>query len=130
MTRHRILLTTGIVSLIFAALPWVGFGCCAFSIPGINARVPRLSLMSEGSIPCGRQLYGVMEMPLWHLGRIPPLGDLVFFSGEGVVRIRPFMVFVFWLIVGILTTWIAVRPTIMPRIYGHLRRKAKTNIVG
>ena len=120
-TRHRILLATGFVSLVFAALPWLGFGCCDFAAPGIDMLVPRLSILNETTVPFGRLLYGVMETPLQMLGLIPPIGDVVFYSGEGVVRVRPFMIFVFWLIVGMLAVWVAIRPTVMPSYYGHLR---------
>ena len=120
-TRHRVLLPIGIVSLVFAALPWLGFGCCAFVVPGFDIKVPRLSVLNETNIPCGQMIYGVAEMPLQILGLIPPFGDLVFYSGEGVVRVRPFMIFVFWLIAGMLAVWVAARPAVMPSVYGHLR---------
>ncbi|WP_145290081.1 hypothetical protein [Rosistilla oblonga] len=123
-TRHRVLLPIGIVSLVFAALPWLGFGCCAFVVPGFDIMVPRLSVLNETHIPCGQIIYGVAEMPLQILGLIPPIGDLVFYSGEGVVRVRPFMIFVFWLIAGMLAFWVAARPAVMPSVYGHLRRNS------
>ena len=123
---HRISLAVGIVSLVLATLPWLGFGAYAFAVPG-GGLVPRLSVVNETDIPCGRLLYGVMETPLQLLGTIPPIGDFVFFAGEGIVTVRPFMVFVFWLIVGILMTWIAVRPLVA---YGHLRRELEPRNAG
>ena len=122
-TRHRILLVTGFLSLGLATLPWLGFGCCAFAVPGIDLLVPRLSILDETTIPGGSLIYGVMETPLQILGHIPPIGALVFYGGEGVVRVRPFMIFVFWLIFGILAVWVAIRPAVMPSFYGHLRRE-------
>ena len=120
--RHRILLAIGFLSLVFAALPWLGFGCCAFAVPGIDMLVPRLSILNETNVPFGRLLYGVMEAPLQILGLIPPIDGLVFYSGEGVVRVRPFMIFVFWLIAGMLAVWLAIRPAVMSGYYGHSRR--------
>tara|TARA_A100001391_G_scaffold196796_1_gene175972 strand:- start:93 stop:488 length:396 start_codon:yes stop_codon:yes gene_type:complete len=121
-TGHRILLAIGLVSLVFAALPWLGFGCCAFAVPGIDMLVPRLSILNETRFPCGRLLYDLIEAPLQILGLISPIGDLVFYSGEGIVRVRPFMIFVFWLLAGMLAVWVAVRPTVMPGVYGHFCR--------
>ena len=118
--RHRILLIVGITSLVFALLPWLGFGGYAFFVPGTGVELPRLDVLSEEWIPLARQLYSVMELPLYLLGEIPPLDDLVFFQGEGRVTVRPFMVFVFWLLVGSASIWIAIRPRILPHIYGHL----------
>lgn len=106
--RHRISLAMGVMSFVFAALPWLGFGAYAFAVPG-GGLVPRLSVVNETDFYGGRLLYHAIESPLHLVGFIPPLGDLVFFAGEGVVTVRPFMVFVFWLIVGIGLTWIAVR---------------------
>ena len=124
-TRHRISLAAGIVSLVLAALPWLGCGAYAFAVPG-GGLIPRLSVVNETDIPGGRLLYGAMEAPLRLLGSIPPFGDLVFFAGEGFT-VRPFMIFVFWLIVGIVLTWIAVRPFVMPGTYGQLQRQPKPN---
>ena len=73
-------------------------------------------------MPCGELLYGVMQTPLLLIGSIPPFGDMVFYSGEGVVRVRPFMIFVFWLIAGMLAVWISVRPMLIPKLYGQLER--------
>jgi len=129
LTRHRILLGIGIASLVLAVLPWLGFGRFAFAMPGVGL-VPRLSFVNETDITGGRLLYAMMEMPLLFLCIIPSVPDLVLFAGEGVQPVRPFMVFVFWLVVGIVMVWIAVRPLVMPAAYGHLRQKASPEGVG
>jgi len=79
-------LTTDVASIVIAALPWHRFGFCAFAVPGIDMLVPRLSILNKTTVPGGRPLDGVMETPLQILGRIALIGDLVFYSGEGVVR--------------------------------------------
>ena len=45
-TRRRISLAAGIVSLVLAALPWLGFGAYAFAVPG-GGLIPRLSVVNE-----------------------------------------------------------------------------------
>ena len=83
-------------------------------MPGTDIFPPRLELLSRDSVPLGRQIYSVMEFPLHLVGGIPPLGDLVFFQGEGVVTVRPFMIFVFWFLMGATFIWIAIRPFVLP----------------
>ncbi len=118
--RHLVFLVVGIMSLIFALLPWLGLGGYAFVVPGTDIVPPRLELLSRDSVPMGHQVYSVMEFPLHLVALIPPLDDVVYFQGEGVVTVRPFMIFVFWALTGAIFVWIAVRPYVLPRSYGHL----------
>lgn len=76
-------------------------GSYAFVIPGTDIFLPRLNLISKWTLPFGRQLYFVMEFPLQLLGLIPFVHQIIFFSGEGVLTVRPFMIFVFWFLAGV-----------------------------
>lgn len=121
--RHRVFLVVGIVSLIFALLPWLGFGPYAFVVPGTDIFPPRLDVLAsdpgEFVRPVFSAIYTAMEFPLYLVALIPPLDDAVYFQGEGRAAVRPFMVFVFWFVVGVTFVWFAIRPLVLPRTYGR-----------
>ena len=101
---------SGVMCLFLSGLPWLGFGKgYAFSIPIAECIVPRLDLFCWHPGLLERTLYAMMEFPLHILGLCPPLSFLVFFNGEGPASVRPFMVFVFWLMLGTALIWRSTR---------------------
>lgn len=94
----------GIASICISILPWLGLGPFAFVIPGWGIRLPRIDLIDDTY-----NLYELVGMPLRFVAMIPPLDDFVYFAGEGVVRIRPFVVFLFYFLVGTFLIWLSVR---------------------
>ena len=127
---QRIMLGLGGIALVFALLPWLGFGGYAFVIPGTGIHPPRLSVLNESTLPFGASLYRLMEAPLHLAGCLPFIDDIVFFTGEGVVTVHPFMIFVFWVITSIALTWVAVRPVLITTVYGRRNRDPDPDIVG
>ena len=99
-TRVRVVAT--VISTFLAALPWMGLGTGEFIYPGAEDPLPRLPLHECGA--AGELLklafglpYLVSELPLnVAVFCSNDIFDVVVFPGEGVVRIRPFAVFVFW----------------------------------
>jgi hypothetical protein len=65
--------------------------------------IPRLELFHSDL------LYDQVSLPVEWVALISPLRPLVYFSGEGVITVRPFVVSLSWLLVGVLCTWIALR---------------------
>lgn len=77
-------------------------GGYAFFIPNTDIELPRLDLISRHSFPGANLLYLFLAAPLHVLGyTVPGVADWVFFGGEGIVTVRPFMIFVFWFVVGV-----------------------------
>lgn len=114
----RFYLVAGVGCLIFSSLPWLGFGSYAFCLPYTDIFLPRLHLISRDSFPGADLLYSFLAAPLHLLGdTVPGVGYWVFFRGEGIVTARPFMIFVFWFLVGlflVLRSWRLARR--VPRI--------------
>jgi hypothetical protein len=100
---RKTLVLIGVFSLSIAATPWFGLGGYAFNIPGWGTQLPRLNVLDS------RVLYDLVCFPLHFVALIPPMDDVVYFQGEGVVPVRPFMVFLFWLLVGIVAFLISLR---------------------
>jgi hypothetical protein len=75
------------MSALLAALPWITDGR-PFSIPYWNIELPNLPLL-----PLDSRLYRFAELPMHIAGE---WANFVFFPQEGVARVRPFFVFVFW----------------------------------
>src|SRR5262245_16624737 len=104
MTRwRRILFTAGLASLGISLLPWLGLGGDRFVVPGWNLHVPRFNLFDSDL------LYDVVSFPLHLLAEIRPLDDFIYFQGEGRATVRPFVVFLFWLLLAILFLWLSLR---------------------
>ena len=111
--RRHVLLTVGVICMCLGALPWLGVGGYAFVVPGWDVHLPRLDLF--GRFDDGT-LYDVISLPVHFLALIPPLGEIIYFAGEGRQTVRPFAVFMFWHFVGIACIWLAVRSRRKPVI--------------
>jgi hypothetical protein len=84
----------GIGLVVVGLLPWLGLGGYSFVIPYWNTPLPRLELFdSEG-------LYDLIVVPLHILGSVPGLDSIIFFDGEGVVTVRPFIASLFYQFLG------------------------------
>jgi len=86
----------------FAAPPWFGLGDGVFIYPGAERALPIVPLEELGcigilvSIPL-KILYAVAELPFHFIAFLHDDFDAVIcFAGEGVVTVRPFVVFAFW----------------------------------
>jgi hypothetical protein len=102
--RKRLALV-GCVAFGLSLLPWLGLGGYAFVVPGWGIVLPRLHLIHSTF------LYDAISIPLQFIALIPPLDDIIYFSGEGRATVRPFVVFLFWFLVGLVCLWIALRRT-------------------
>lgn len=81
----------------FVLLPWLGLGHGAFIFPGATDSFPIILLPSVIEIPLSA-FYWVAETPLYLVAADGnEFSQVIFFAGEGVARVRPFIVFVFWL---------------------------------
>ncbi|MBX7074465.1 MAG: hypothetical protein K1X71_15065 [Pirellulales bacterium] len=100
----------GSISVLLAVLPWVTDGR-PFSIPYWNIELPNLPIL-----PLDSRLYRFAEFPMHIAGKWV---DFVFIPQEGVARVRPFFVFVFWGLSGIALLMLSTsigRPSRVPRI--------------
>jgi hypothetical protein len=84
--------------LFFALLPWLDLGHGSFVAMGATDRLlPTISLPSVIRTPLSA-FYFVAETPLYFVAEYSyHLADVITFAGEGVVTVRPYVVFVFWL---------------------------------
>lgn len=101
LLRQRGRLALAAIGLLFALVPWTGVAGVDFRYPGTDKPIPTLNLRGNGlaSImqPPLRLFYGCAEFPLHFIGETSEDADtFVYFGGEGVARIRPFVVFMFW----------------------------------
>jgi hypothetical protein len=82
----------------FALLPWLGLGHGSFVLMGTSPQsLPTVSIPSVIRPPLAA-LYALAQGPL---NCVPADGNefsqVIFFAGEGVATVRPFIVFIFWL---------------------------------
>src|SRR5262249_46656121 len=97
---RRFFKLVGVLSFAVSALPWIGLGVFAFVIPGWDIVVPRLELFHSD------MLYELLAFPLDIIALIPPFDEFVYFEGEGPARVRPFVVFLFYFLIGMLANYI------------------------
>jgi len=86
-----------IAAFVFASLPWFGIPGWSFATLGQTPReLPVLELPKTLIRPL-TAIYYVAETPVYCLGEINrDFSDLVYFRG-GMVTVRPFAVFLFWI---------------------------------
>jgi hypothetical protein len=113
MNVRRIGKILGITSLVMALLPWLGLGGYTFAVPGTGIIVPRLNLINDYIFDSGI-VWDIVAFPLHIVSWVWP--DHVLFSGEGVATVRPFVVFEFYLLVGVTSLWLSLHR------YGGRRR--------
>jgi len=82
-----------IVAWLLALSPFVMCGP-GFVVTTTDIVLPQLCLFSVHN-----PVYEVATVPLEFLGLIYPM---VYFDGEGVARVRPFMILVFWGLMGLI----------------------------
>jgi hypothetical protein len=82
----------------FALLPWLDLGHGSFVAMGATDRLlPTISLPSVISTPLSA-FYFVAETPLHCVSEYSyRFAEVITFAGEGVVTVRPYVVFVFWM---------------------------------
>ncbi len=95
---------------LFAILPWFGFGVGALSWPGSGESLPTFELLEGTNL--GLQILGVVLKPLFLVAELPLAAAvaagtslesfLTFVHGRGTIR--PFSVFLFWLVTAALCT--------------------------
>jgi hypothetical protein len=101
--------TIGIACLLISSLPWLGLAQVYYLIlPGYDVRLPRLEVIDSDT------LYKALCVPLDQLARIPPFDEIVFIprGGPRIVgypRVYPFMLFLFYFLVGVIGVWLALR---------------------
>ena len=100
---RRVGVIVGIAALTVSALPWLGLGGNSFVIPGWNILLPRIRLIEN------QWLYEAATFPLHVMALIPPLDAFIYFSGEGLRAIRPFVVFLAWFLFGACCLWLGLR---------------------
>ena len=97
------LLAAGVSSLLISALPWLGLGAYSFTVTGWEIELPRFSVIGM------HDFYELVAEPLHYVALIHPLEHVVYFCGEGRLVVRPFVVFLFYFLLGNGLVWVAVR---------------------
>jgi hypothetical protein len=87
----------GTLSSVFALLPWLGLGHGSFVLMGNPDRLLPTIELPEGVCAALAWVYWIAETPLYVISEYShELADVICFAGEGLVIVRPFVVFVFW----------------------------------
>jgi hypothetical protein len=99
----------GVGFLLISSLPWLGLASFyAFAIPGYEFTLPRLEWMDS------ERLYKALCVPLDLVAKIPPLRQVVYFTPRfprivGYPRVNPFVLFLFYFLLGAIAIWLALR---------------------
>jgi hypothetical protein len=102
LLTKRLRVGAAILAGTFAALPWFGLGDGALIYPGAKRALPTVPLEEFGcigvlvSIPL-KISYAVAELPFHFIAFFHhELDHVISFPGDGVMTVRPFVVFAFW----------------------------------
>lgn len=102
LLSNRARLNLAIVALFFASLPWLGLGHGEFVAMGPHEQILPTIQLPNTIHNLLFWPYWAAETPLYILAEYSDAcNEVICFAGEGLMTVRPFVVFVYWLGIGL-----------------------------